>query len=344
MKDDKKQLTCYECRKSINESEFSEYYKCPRHNKYFCNTCVHSGVFCSTCQNVVGPIWGSTDPQYKNLHVNVKAALVLILVSAIAFVLIYVILLLLFSPLTFLSFMMGQFVFIFFMLLALIILKSSDPLKNYFKRLELATEDRTLINLYSGLEAAWQNPIMSKDDRMRFYTNAHRTANILNLIVIIIGVLLITIDYFIFFSIILIFIGILLLTGGIIFGFYFPYIKNKYINTEPLESFVILKTLKMERGIKVVEDFLNHLDEPYQKLLSSTTALYYLWLNAIKFEFENKNYLIIGSQLLSGLEVDITIGIGYYNPIENINHARELQKKLDRFLVKKKIVKLYDRK
>jgi hypothetical protein len=340
MKVIKKQLKCKECRKPIKESKYSEYYKCPRHKKYYCNDCVQAGIRCKTCQTYLGSIWGTNEPQYKNLHINVKAALVLMAVSVIAFILIFIILFL-FTPLTFLSGMIGQFVFIFFMLIALLILYSSDPLKNYFKRLERATEDRTLINLYSGLNGAWQNPIMSKDDRMRFYNNAHRNTNILIFNIIILGILLIIISYLLFFSIVLVFMGSLLISGGIVFAFYFPYLKIKFIKTEPLETFVILKTYKIEKANKIIDNFLKHLDEPYQKLLSSTTALYYLWLGAIKFEFKNKNYLILGSQLLSGLNPDVTVGIGYYNPDENIKHARELQKKLDRYLVKKEIVRLY---
>ena len=102
MKVIKKQFKCKECGKPIKVSKYSEYYKCPRHNKYYCNDCVQAGIRCKTCETYLGSIWGSADQQYKNLHIHVKAALMLMVVAIVAFVLIFLISLL-FTPLTFLS-------------------------------------------------------------------------------------------------------------------------------------------------------------------------------------------------------------------------------------------------
>jgi hypothetical protein len=200
------------------------------------------------------------------------------------------------------------------------------------KRVNLFFKNTPAENAFLNLNGDWNIPVLSYDVRKRLYKKEKKTFTVFAFL------LLIIILIFIFLSIYFKDLGFAifgLMLGPVCFLFFVSIIMSKstYL-TEPILSKAICKKRTIRYILKNIEKFLDQYGEKYHREIKEKkrgTQTNY------KFVFnENNNAILIHHFSDKYNSFYSWIGIEYRS--KEVNQSKDLQKKLDEFLVKRDLI------
>jgi hypothetical protein len=333
MKYDEKIMTCDGCKKTISQSEFSKYYKCQKHNKFYCNECIQKDIFCQRCE---------TESKDKKNIPPEEEDILMKKIKIIGFILVLIIVISTFSALSVDNAIIATFILTFYVIFMIISYFELKRYPNrYYRRRTVKLDDRAVVNAFTGLLGDWSYPILTKDERLGVFSHVREKINLVSITIIFIGSIIIVIGIIISINLFIIFIGCMFIVTGVAFISYMKYARKSYMGIEPIE---ITKTTELKEpipGIVLMEELLNSIGEPYRKETEITHIFQNYWMKSFKYIFNNKNYIIYAFMDYPDADFTSAIGVGYY--LDFTIHAREIFKKLDRFLVDNKLIQLFDK-
>jgi hypothetical protein len=216
-------------------------------------------------------------------------------------------------------------------------------LRNYCRHDASNTEERTILNAFHGIKGDWKMPVLSYNEREILYAKIHWKFRVLDIVLGITGSVLIVIDFLFIPYIFFIALGTVLISCGIIIDIYTKFILKKFLKKEPIEILAPARFYTPVKGPITVERLLNTFNEQYNKEIIFELILRNFWVKKYKYIFDNGNYIVYGYSKRPGQKFISAVWIGYYYLHKNVQHARTLLERIDRFLVDIKKIRLYEK-
>jgi hypothetical protein len=308
-----------------NEKDQENFYYCPSHFNNICSECVHKNLECTDCVN-----------ERISQEKSSKEKVMLIGVSLIIYAILGLFVLIAgfnFSFSDALVFLFGSVMFIIILMMIFYLILIIP--RQVFINKSFIPDDRSVQNANYGLERYWKVPILNKTERNEIFKKSKGIIYLVSSATILIGIIIILVNFLILKSIIITFFGCVIIALGIMFIVFTRFIKTQFIDTQPIETTSIVDFKNPRMVVKKVERFMKEINEPYRKEVLYEKSTIGPWLKRFRYVFNNGNYIIflyfkMPSNLFAG-----GVGVGYY--YEHYLHARNLQKKMDNYLVDKNL-------